>query len=166
MVEHDDSLVDAISPEEASEEEASEEELAESARLRDALDGKAETADADLLRAVSLAHAPHALPPAENERLVERAIATARPARRATVVRVMFAFSGVAAIAATALMYLSTQASVARPPPLVAVRSTQALFDKPFDSRGSGSASARIDRIALAREGDLRENRFAKWGVR
>lgn len=156
MVEHDDSLIDAP---------PSEEELAESARLRDALDGKAETEDAELLRAVSLAHAPRTLEPAENERLVHRAIATARPTRRGTVVRIAFGFSTVAALAASVIVYLSSQGTVARQPAqLVAVRSTQTLFDKPFESRSS--ASARIDRIAMAREGDLRENRFAKWGVR
>jgi len=155
VVEHDDSLIDAP---------PSEEELAESARLREALDGKVEDANADLLRAVALAHEPRALDPAENERLVDKALATAKP-RRGTVIRVVFGFSAVAAIAASVLVYLSGQTSTptARVE-LVPVRSTQALFDKPFESRSS--ASARIDRIALSREGDLRENRFAKWGVR
>lgn len=156
MVEHDDELIDAP---------PSEEELAESARLRDALEGNREHADADLLRAVAVAHEPRSLEPAENERLVQKALATQKP-RRGTVVRVVFGFSAVAAIAASVLMYVSgatTTTPTARIE-LVPVRSTQALFDKPFESRSS--ASARIDRIALARESDLRENRFAKWGVR
>jgi hypothetical protein len=49
-------------------------------------------------------------------------------------------------------------------PTIVAVRSTQTLFDAPFPRRGG--ESARIDRIARARGSDLRENRFARWGVR
>ena len=55
------------------------------------------------------------------------------------------------------------------PPPgaqatMVPTRSTQSLFEEPFAPRGG--ASARIDRIAMARSSDLRENRFARWGVR
>jgi hypothetical protein len=37
-------------------------------------------------------------------------------------------------------------------------RSTQPLFKQPFKP---GDAAARIDRIAMARERDYRENRFA-----
>jgi hypothetical protein len=47
---------------------------------------------------------------------------------------------------------------------LTPTRSTQALFDEPFAR--TGGQSARIDRIASARAADLRENRFARWGVR
>jgi len=51
--------------------------------------------------------------------------------------------------------------------PVVAVvlsRSTQALFTDPFAP--TGGESARIDRIAMARGADLRDNQFAKWGAR
>ena len=43
------------------------------------------------------------------------------------------------------------------------MRSTQALFDQPFER---GQATARADRIAVARTADLRQNRFARWGVK
>ena len=48
--------------------------------------------------------------------------------------------------------------------PLLRSRSTQDLFPEPFP-RGE-RASRRVDRIASARARDLRENRFAEWGVR
>ena len=43
-------------------------------------------------------------------------------------------------------------------------RSTQELFPERFAP--TGGESARIDRIAMARAADLRDNEFAKWGVR
>jgi hypothetical protein len=43
-------------------------------------------------------------------------------------------------------------------------RSTQALFPDRFAP--VGGETARIDRIAVARAADLRDNEFAKWGVR
>lgn len=156
MVERDDSMVDAP---------ASEEEVKAAEELRVALEQGRSTEDADLLRALALAHEPRTLDTAENERLVT--IALDRPAKKNNVIKVTFGVSVVVAVAATMLMYLSAQGPTAKPvarAELVPVRSTQSLFDKPFESKSS--ASARIDRIALAREGDLRENRFARWGVR
>jgi hypothetical protein len=47
---------------------------------------------------------------------------------------------------------------------LVSTRSTQSLFTEPFAK--AGGQTARVDRIAMARAADLRENEFAKWGVR
>lgn len=53
---------------------------------------------------------------------------------------------------------------------LAVPRSTQSLFDAPFTTATAtaraSSGSARIDRIAAARRADLRENRFARWGVK
>ncbi|MFO0667045.1 MAG: hypothetical protein U0174_24045 [Polyangiaceae bacterium] len=53
---------------------------------------------------------------------------------------------------------------------LVPARSTQELFDEPFDARASlaspSRGSSRIDRIAQARTSDYRHNRFARWGVK
>ncbi len=45
-------------------------------------------------------------------------------------------------------------------------RSTDDLFDPNAQFPKSGGESARIDRIAMARTSDLRQNRFAAWGVR
>jgi hypothetical protein len=46
----------------------------------------------------------------------------------------------------------------------VSSHSTQSLFPEPF--AGTGGQTARVDRIAMARAADLRENEFARWGVR
>jgi hypothetical protein len=56
----------------------------------------------------------------------------------------------------------ATDATVA----LVPARSTQALFDPAEPFPREGGASDRIDRIAASRRGDLRQNRFARWGIR
>lgn len=45
-------------------------------------------------------------------------------------------------------------------------RSTDDLFDRNTQFPKTGGESARIDRIAMARASDLRQNRFAAWGVR
>ena len=42
-------------------------------------------------------------------------------------------------------------------------RSTQPLFREPFAA--VGGETSRVDRIAMARGADLRDNEFAKWGV-
>lgn len=161
----DDKRDDALDPDAPP--SAAELKLAESLRL--GLEGKAESVDADFLRAVSLAESPRALPPEEHERMVEVAVARAVP-KKSNVVRVSFVVATSLALAASVLLYFFSQprgaATVqaqAAAAPLVSVRTTQPLFDKPFESHG---ASARIDRIAMARENDLRENRFSKWGVR
>jgi hypothetical protein len=47
----------------------------------------------------------------------------------------------------------------------IPTRSTDELFGaQPFPR--TGGESQRIDRIATARASDLRQNRFAAWGVR
>ncbi len=144
---------------------ASEEELKLAEQLRQSLESGDANDDADFLRALSLAHDPRELDAAENKRLVKAAID--RPvARKSNVVRVMFGVTTAIALAASVVLYFNsqhTEAPVARVE-LVPVRSTQRLFDKPFEAKSS--ASARIDRIASARESDLRENRFIRWGVR
>ena len=45
-------------------------------------------------------------------------------------------------------------------------RSADALFDATTPFPRHGEESARIDRIASARAADLRQNRFAAWGVK
>jgi hypothetical protein len=45
-------------------------------------------------------------------------------------------------------------------------RSTDDLFDPHKEFPKTGGESARIDRIAMARTSDLRQNRFAAWGVK
>jgi hypothetical protein len=55
-----------------------------------------------------------------------------------------------------------TPAAAVAPPRLEVSRSTAALFSERF---APGHATERIDRIAVARERELRKNRFASWGV-
>jgi hypothetical protein len=134
---------------------------------------------AELARAIAAAHAPKAIDAAAHASIVERALAEAETRKKAAQLReesrekrgkiVRIAFGGTAAalaLAAAVVFVLGRigddggEATAA----LVPVHSTQALFDEPFPR--AGGASARLDRIATARAGDLRANLFASWGVR
>jgi hypothetical protein len=123
-----------------------------------------EIPDPELARVLRAAWSPEDLSPEEHRKLVARAVAP----RRATVVRVSFGASALLALAASILLVLWSD-KPPRPGPnlgpvLSLSRSTQSLFARPFAP--SGGESARVDRIAMARAADLRENEFAKWGVR
>jgi hypothetical protein len=159
-----------------------EEELAESARLRDALEGRGAHPDAELAEA--LRHAIDPAPPsAEAIDLalhraglpVERRSDPREEARPAggNVIRIAFGATAFLAAAAAAVLFLrvskpaseiASGAASASVSTMVASRSTQDLFPDPFPREGGGSA--RIDRIATARARDLRQNRYASWGVR
>jgi hypothetical protein len=163
----------------------SEEEVAASDALRRALEDPdaPETAESDLARALRAAHAPRPIDEASHRAIVERAL-TAPGAERARqagrggrVIRVVFGGAAALALAAGVLLAvnvndrasapLASRAAAPRSPAAVvelrSARSTQPLFTEPF---GATAAAARIDRIAMARASDLRENRFARWGVR
>jgi hypothetical protein len=149
------------------------EEIAEAERLRDALADPARVHEgATLARAVALAHEPRAIDPGEHQAIVERAIAAATKGKRATggrVIRVVFGVAAALSAAAALLLVIGRSAERSARPEMPAtalapVRSTQPLFHEPFAR--IGGASDRIDRIAMARAGDLRDNRFALWGVR
>ena len=122
----------------------------------------ADTMRDPIVEALRAAWSPRELPAEEHRAIVARALEGGKVVafrRRTTLVRVAFATTVLAAAAAV-LVY------VGRPPneaPIARSRSTQPLFSEPFKS---GEASARIDRIAIARAADHRDNRFAKWGVR
>ncbi len=145
---------------------ASDEEARLAAELRDALAGNGATKDAELVGALHAAYRPTTLDDAEHRRIIDRAVApktadviTLRRPRR---VAVTVTATSVLALAAGVLLFLTTS----RPPdevPLAKARSTQPLFGEPFKA---GETSARIDRIALARAADYRDNRFVKWGVK
>ncbi len=159
---------------------ASAEELAAAEALRDALAGAPPeaapdptAADAELLRALSLADAPRELPKERAEALVATALdgfdarrSAKRTERRGVVVRVAFGAATLVAAAAAVVLFVGRPGS---PPDtnasasLAHARSTQPLFNEPFER---GQTSARADRIASARASDLRNNRFAQWGVR
>ncbi|MCA9586473.1 MAG: hypothetical protein KC657_14045 [Myxococcales bacterium] len=146
----------------------SEEERAAAERLRVSL----ETGDGDpVVTALRAAHAPEPIDATEHAAIVarvvtgapRRAYASMADAPRSTkVLRLSLGGAGVAiAIAAGVLLFLQSKADHEHP--LARARTTQPLFSEPFKA---GEASARIDRIAVARAADFRDNRFAKWGVR
>jgi hypothetical protein len=130
---------------------------------------------AELARALHLAHDPRPLGRDAHEALVDRALAAPKKSKRSgVVVRVAFGVAAAVSLAAGIAFLVGrsgldpaqpeTTAVATAKLPLVHVRSTQPLFAEPFAAKGG--TSARIDRIAMAREGDLRDNRFARWGVR
>jgi hypothetical protein len=148
----------------------SEEERALAERLRDALaDPSTRHGDADFARALAVAHTPREIDESEHRAIVERALVPSESARltrrRGVVVRLTFGVAAVAAMAAGVALVLRAPPPASMPTELATTRSTQPLFgsDK-FPT--TGGESERIDRIAVARAGDLRDNRFARWGVR
>jgi len=150
--------------------------------------------DADFARALALAHHPRPLSAGEHRAIVERTLsrldegnaapkgAPEAPAKRGgMLVRVAFGATAALSLAAAFVLFVKfgpgerspksaavAAASMVAAPvaetKLARVRSTQSLFPEPFPA--AGGTSARIDRIALARASDLRDNRFAHWGVR
>jgi hypothetical protein len=148
---------------------ASEAEIRESERLRRALDeGDESHPDALLAQALKAAALPGAVD-APAERRARRGAAP-RPAKGGGRGNVVYASFGALALAAAAGFALfvfgpaeKTRTAAAPRPALVQSRTTGPLFEAPFET---GQTTARIDRIALSRERELRENRYAKWGVR
>jgi hypothetical protein len=146
------------------------EEIADAEALREALaDPSRASAPADFLRSVALAHQPRELSRQAHAAILSRSIVRGEVRRadaRARRTRVIFAVTGGLAMAAAIALLVGREAFApeATREPLLPGRSTQALFHEPFAR--VGGESARIDRIASARAVDLRENRFAAWGVR
>jgi hypothetical protein len=138
-------------------------ELARATALRDRLDGD------PVVAALRAAYEPKAIDDAEHRAIVTRALeAAAAPgivvdfaaARRMRRLRAVVAgTTATLALAASIVVWISQPKET----PLAMTRSTQPLFADPFRA---GEASARIDRIALARAADYRDNRFARWGAR
>lgn len=157
---------------------ASEAELAESARLRDALDRGTpheQTATLAALRAAFEAPAP-------NEPYIDSSVDQAvdgalhraaafpqqKTKRQGNVIYAAFgAASAVLAAAAVAMLFLGTASrsapDAALASELAKPRSTAPLFNERFET---GATTARMDAIASARGRDLRDNRYAAWGVR
>jgi hypothetical protein len=157
---------------------ASEEELGQAGALRDALaDPTVANEDAELLRTLSLMESPRPLGAEEHRAILARALAPRHavrpPARQgARLIRVAFGAGAAMLAVAAAILLLVEPGDLAPPsdqtalagPPLARVRSTQSLFREPFARQGG--ESARVDRIAMARASDLRDNEFRRWGVR
>ena len=122
----------------------------------------------EMVAALKAAWNPSELSAQEHQRIVDRALAGAvvqlQPRSRLRVAVVTT--STVFALAAGVVLFLQTQSTSMRGGPEVALakaRSTQPLFDEPFHA---GETSARIDKIAIARASDYRDNYFAKRGVK
>ncbi|MFO0735879.1 MAG: hypothetical protein U0270_08365 [Labilithrix sp.] len=122
----------------------------------------------EMVAALRAAWNPAALDAKEHQRIIDRALAGAvvtlqtRPRLRVAVVTTTTIF----ALAAGVVLFLQTQDTAPKSRPEVALtkaRSTQPLFDEPFHA---GETSARIDKIAMARASDYRNNYFAKRGVK
>ena len=152
--------------------EASPEELVESARLRDALERGTPNADASLLRALAAGTGREG-DDAASERALQAVLGAApqpAPRQRPNVVYARFGAGSalLAAAAAVTLFIGSTRRSapavaVAAPSAYVVPHSTASLFAERFDT---GDTTARMDLIASVRRRDLRDNRYAAWGVR
>lgn len=119
----------------------------------------------DLLAALLLAETPTALAPERHERLLERALAR-RPVRR--VNPAAWATASGLALAAAVLLALrvgsgpTAPASSADDHEALLSRSTEPLIA----SAAAAGTSTRVDRIAQARTGDYRKNRFRSLGAR
>jgi hypothetical protein len=187
-----------VTPEPDPDAPPSEEEVREGEALRQALENPSlPSPAAELARAAALAHSPRPIDTTEHQAIVERALRGAplgssggvsAKRRSSVVVRVSFGVGAALALAASVALVVGTvgernepAAAVSRvatpDETLIRSRSTQPLFDAPFESPEVASAaltsrsrassgSARIDRIAMARAGDFRENRFSRWGAR
>jgi hypothetical protein len=157
--------------------------------LRRALEQREQPAPADddaaLARRLRTAWSPPPIDPEAHHRILAAALAGPRasrphragsgigsaeaPVRRARLLRVAFGASAALALAASVAAVVRTRgeapASVAAAPEAVAVsRSTQPLFADRFPAYGG--QTSRVDRIALARATDLRDNEFSRWGIR
>jgi len=150
----------------------SEAEVAAALELRRSLEqgkpGVRSNADWELVEAVRAAASPAAITEARHRRILETALSR-NPRGRV----IYLAFGGVASLAAMAAALAIVMKGAEREPaggrpiqesPMAVSRSTVELFPAGIPARGS--TSDRVDRIAYARARDLRENRFARWGVR
>ncbi len=170
---------------------ASSEEQVAAEALAQAWERGAEHPLAELGRAALAAHSPGRINPAQNQALIQAALAHAerrsapesqRGAQLVSLdaVRRRRAWLGsLSVLAAAAAMWLwlgpaLTSHSPDGPPGVAALptlprselavsRSTGPLFAEKFDTE---STSDRMDRIASARARDLRHNRYARWGAR
>lgn len=147
------------------------EELEQARGLREALDQRGEHPDEEFCRAIRIVQDPPQLDPRVNEWLVKRAMHRVQP-KRGRVVVVLFGAGTALALAAGVAFVLSgglwTSSVGGRPvmaeASLIPSRSTQSLFEEPFERHGG--TSSRIDRISRERAKDYRSNRFLSLGVR
>jgi len=132
-------------------------ELADSVRLREALDGGLDHPGAELAKALRASWDPSEL--ARGAELLRSAVASRT---RGQVVRAAFGGAAVLALAAGLALVVGGISRSGQVATLAASRTTSSLFSGKFLLR---ETSGRLDAIAQARSRDLRENRFARWGV-
>lgn len=147
----------------------SEAELVESARLRDALASNDPAhADAALLAALRAPFAEEDGQAAAQQLPAEAAQTGPQKPGRNVIYGTFGAASVVLAAAAALALTFGSVSRDSAPgasaplPPLVRPHSTAPMFANHFNS----NTTARMDMIASARERDLRDNRYAAWGVR
>jgi hypothetical protein len=144
------------------------EELAAADELRLALDNPSlENADAELARSLRHASSPRPLDELSHRRILDRALG--RDARRGGLFKrteVVFALAAAAAlvVAMISLRRNNEAPSAARSSGMIAPHSTEPLFTEPFAREGE--TSKRLDTIVASRGRDLRNNRYARWGVK
>ena len=144
---------------------ASPEDLAAAAELRDNFDSN------QLVISLRSAHIPSA-PLSDVETTLRQVAIENKPRHVAPLLRRLTRPAwGIFAAAATAALWFIAQsngivqdARYSRPKndTLVLSRSTESLFAKPF---AQSTNSERIDKIALVRSRELRNNRYAIWGL-
>ncbi len=140
------------------------EELRLAEELRRGLDGDAPSFDVDFARRLAVMTAPSDLDELAHERILRAALA--KEPRGSTRRAVVVSLSVVVAAAAALAVVAHGERDLSHTPvaPQLARRSTEELFTGPA---GPGATTTeRVERIAHARARDLRENRFARWGVR
>ena len=145
-------------------------------RLREALEhprtDDRDEPEIEVLDALTSAHRPRGIDPLRNELLITRALkrSSQGTGSRRVFPIVTAAVLGVAAMAAGIALYLrpitDKPIAASAAPTLQRSRSTADLFDAATPFPRVGGESARVDRIANARAAELRDNRFALWGVR
>ncbi len=146
---------------------ASDEELAESERLRQALETGSDHPDRELFEALKLSRYP------ERGHLSSDFQPEGPKAVPRGKGKLLFVSFGASAVLATAAAWLLLVSGVLSPRPSDRTsfgattpnlsRSSQELFEHKFEL---GNTTARIDHIASVRQRELRDNRFAQWGVR
>lgn len=144
---------------------ASPEERTHAERLRSALESPEDDEVAALAQALRFAY--RAEPTQAAEAAHERALGRALP-RRTNVVYVLFGAAGGALALAAAVALVLTPLHKQSPPgpertALARSRSLAPLLNVEAPRL---TPSERIDRIASVRERDLRNNRYARWGLR
>lgn len=149
------------------------EELEAATALREALEGHGDHPDAELARALRCAVNPPELSQLEHQAIIHQALRKLPNRKRAMTTAVVSAGTALALAAAIALLVSKTllespsqldARGMTATASLVRSRSTQPLFDEPFPVQGG--ESARIDKIAGARQRDYRSNLFERMGVR